>query len=311
MKKLLTFLIILFSITSNVVWSADFNKGWDAYHRGDYATALLEWRPLAEQGDRGAQYNLGQMYRKGEGVPQNYKSAVKWYKLAANQGSNDAQWNLGVMYSDGMGVEKNHILGYMYAVVSGSNADGEWAKSNMTQDELSTAKKLVKDCKSANNRCETVVNNLVKEADAKKEGYESFAAMQADIKKKAAERKRVADAKKAAERKSSFPYKARITCSDDMYTCAPFTDTFIKLKINNRTKIYDFDDLFNKYRLPGCGDPVCVIDLPESFALTVYRHGLGIPGLGKITVRILDNNNNILFEDQTASDYGVISVYNN
>ena len=114
-----------------------------------------------------------------------------------------------------------------------------------------------------------------------------------------------------AEHKSSFPYKARITCSDDMWTCAPFTDTFIELTINNRTQIYDTDDLFNKYRLPGCGDPVCVIDLPESFALTVYRHGLGIPGLGKITVRILDNHNNILFEDQTASDYGVISVYNN
>jgi len=186
MKKLLTFLIILFSITSNVVWSADYNKGWDAYNRGDYATALLEWRPLAEQGDEDAQYNLGIMYYNGRGVPQNYKSAVKWYKLAANQGSNDAQWNLGVMYSDGTGVEKNYILGYMYAVVSGSNADGEWAKSNMTQDELSTAKKLVKDCKSANNRCETVVNNLVKEEDAKEE----------ELKKKAAERKRVAEENK-------------------------------------------------------------------------------------------------------------------
>ena len=38
-KLLLTFLIILFTLTSNVVWSADYNKGWDAYDSGDYAIA--------------------------------------------------------------------------------------------------------------------------------------------------------------------------------------------------------------------------------------------------------------------------------
>ncbi len=30
---------------------AGFDEGWAAYNRGDYATALREWRPLAEQGD--------------------------------------------------------------------------------------------------------------------------------------------------------------------------------------------------------------------------------------------------------------------
>jgi hypothetical protein len=37
---------------------ADFHKGLDAYNRGDYATALREWKPLAEQGDAYAQVNL-------------------------------------------------------------------------------------------------------------------------------------------------------------------------------------------------------------------------------------------------------------
>jgi len=45
----------------------------------------------AEQGDADAQYNLGWMYVKGEGVPQNYKTAVKWYTLAAEQGLASAQ----------------------------------------------------------------------------------------------------------------------------------------------------------------------------------------------------------------------------
>ena len=37
---------------------ADFAKGLDAAQKGDYATALKEWQPLAEQGDSSAQYSL-------------------------------------------------------------------------------------------------------------------------------------------------------------------------------------------------------------------------------------------------------------
>jgi TPR repeat protein len=44
-----------------VSWSADFQKGLTAYDSGDYATALREWTPLAEQGYADAQYNLGVM----------------------------------------------------------------------------------------------------------------------------------------------------------------------------------------------------------------------------------------------------------
>jgi TPR repeat protein len=67
MKHLSVILLLLFSTTC---WSADFQKGRDAYKRGDYATALKEWTPLAEQGDAEAQFNLGSMYEKGRGVPQ-------------------------------------------------------------------------------------------------------------------------------------------------------------------------------------------------------------------------------------------------
>ena len=43
---------------------AGFDEGLAAAKRGDYATALREWRPLAKQGDADAQYNLGVMYDK-------------------------------------------------------------------------------------------------------------------------------------------------------------------------------------------------------------------------------------------------------
>ncbi len=49
---------------------AGLKEGFAAYHRGDYATAIREWRPLAKQGVADAQYNLGIMYDHGEGVPQ-------------------------------------------------------------------------------------------------------------------------------------------------------------------------------------------------------------------------------------------------
>ncbi len=86
--------------------------GWDegvaAYNRGDYATALREWRPLAKQGDAGAQIFLGFMYRKGRGVPQDYAEAVKWYRKAAEQGHARAQSNLGFMYEHGLGVTQDY-----------------------------------------------------------------------------------------------------------------------------------------------------------------------------------------------------------
>ncbi len=77
-------------VTAFLAWSgyawADFKAGAEAYFRGDYEAALKELRPLAQEGDATSQFNLGVMYHKGYGVPQDYKEAVRWYRLAAEQG---------------------------------------------------------------------------------------------------------------------------------------------------------------------------------------------------------------------------------
>jgi len=65
---------------------ADFKAGKEAYLRGDYATALKEWRPLAEQGDALAQSLLGVMYAEGLGVPQDFVQAHMWFNLAGAGG---------------------------------------------------------------------------------------------------------------------------------------------------------------------------------------------------------------------------------
>ena len=104
MKTLLAILLLIPSLS----WGADFQKGLTAYNQGDYATAIKEWTPLAEQGNASAQSNLGIMYSKGVGVVQNYKTALEWYTLAAKQGDADAQHNLGVLYNNGDGVVQNY-----------------------------------------------------------------------------------------------------------------------------------------------------------------------------------------------------------
>jgi TPR repeat protein len=87
---------------------ANFSKGWKAYNRGDYPTAIKLWTALAERGYTNAQNNLGMMYAKGEGVIQDYKAAVKWYTKAADQGNDNAQNTLGVMYAKGVGVIQDY-----------------------------------------------------------------------------------------------------------------------------------------------------------------------------------------------------------
>jgi uncharacterized protein len=71
--------------------------GVDAYNRGDYAGALQAWRPAAEKGDADAQYNVGQIYKLGRGVPVDMVEAEKWYRLAALQGHDLGEANYGMM----------------------------------------------------------------------------------------------------------------------------------------------------------------------------------------------------------------------
>ena len=66
-------------------------------------------REKAEQGDAWSQHNLGDMYRKGEGVPQDDVEAAKWYRKAAEQGHALAQYYLGEMYDDGRGVPQDDV----------------------------------------------------------------------------------------------------------------------------------------------------------------------------------------------------------
>jgi len=81
--------------------AADVKSGVDRWMRGDYAGAVAEWRPLADRGDADAQFNLGQAYKLGRGVPANAATARAWYEKAAKQGHEQAQVNVGLLLYNG------------------------------------------------------------------------------------------------------------------------------------------------------------------------------------------------------------------
>jgi TPR repeat protein len=65
-------------------------------------------QPLAYVGDADAQFYLGLMHANGEGVPQNYAEAVKWFRSAADRGVSAAQYNLGILYARGQGLRQDY-----------------------------------------------------------------------------------------------------------------------------------------------------------------------------------------------------------
>ena len=82
----------------------------DAFNKGDFVTAFKEWKPIAEEGNASAQFNLGFMYSNGWGVTQDAKEAVYWYKLAAEQKHASAQNNLANSYFYGEGTIQNLFM---------------------------------------------------------------------------------------------------------------------------------------------------------------------------------------------------------
>lgn len=77
--------------------------------QASYATALNVWLPRAKDGDKDAQFYVGQIFEKGLGTTPDYASAGEWYRKAADQGVSAAQIALGYFYEEGLGVEKNEV----------------------------------------------------------------------------------------------------------------------------------------------------------------------------------------------------------
>jgi TPR repeat protein len=114
--------VLSFACLATPTWS-DYKAGEDAYNRGDYATALREWQPLAEQGVPSAQFRLGLLYENGNGVPRDFAKARLWYEKAAVQGEAKAQFYLGIQSAFGEGGPLDLVQAYMWYSLAAGNGN--------------------------------------------------------------------------------------------------------------------------------------------------------------------------------------------
>ena len=80
-----------------------FEEGVALYDLGEFSEALTVWMPLAMEGDARAQFQLGHLYRKGEGTEVNDVLAFDWTLRAAEQGDAAAAYFLARAYEEGSG----------------------------------------------------------------------------------------------------------------------------------------------------------------------------------------------------------------
>ncbi|KAG0372615.1 hypothetical protein BGX24_012807 [Mortierella sp. AD032] len=74
----------------------------------DFEAARYWFLKAANQGDASAQCSVGDLYRLGLGVEFNHSTALRWYQKAADQGDASGQCNMGIMYEYGLAVEMDY-----------------------------------------------------------------------------------------------------------------------------------------------------------------------------------------------------------
>ena len=93
------------------------------------------------------------MYDKGQGVPQDYKEAVKWYRLSAEQGKAKAQYNLGLMYVKGEGVPQDYVSAHMWWNLAGANGNKDAVtnrniiEKRMSKQQIEKAQEMARNWK--------------------------------------------------------------------------------------------------------------------------------------------------------------------
>ncbi len=115
-----------------------------AFAEDDPALLFKKYLPLAEKEDILAQFDLGFMNDIGEGVPQDYTEAARWYRKAAEQGYSLAQFCLALMYDKGKGVPKDYIESYAWYNISAVQGSENATKSRDTVAKELSPEQLAK-----------------------------------------------------------------------------------------------------------------------------------------------------------------------
>lgn len=143
-------------LSVGTVWAGPLEDATAANKRGDYATAKKTFQSLAAQGNAEAQNNLGELYAKGQGVPQDYSQARQWYEKAAAKGHALAQNNIAELYYAGLGVPQDYVRAYLWVSLAAVHMKGDEQKQaeenredvarRMTPEQIAEAKRLTQQC---------------------------------------------------------------------------------------------------------------------------------------------------------------------
>jgi TPR repeat protein len=82
---------------STSAYGQDCKAGQAAHAAGNYAKATAILQPLVAKGDACAQYQLGEMYMQGKGVPEDKAKALELFKKSAAQGNEKAKLMTGFL----------------------------------------------------------------------------------------------------------------------------------------------------------------------------------------------------------------------
>ena len=120
--------VLISLVAMPVAFASDLKAGDTAYKKGDFKTALHHWQPLAEQGNKDAQFAIGTLYNDGQGIAKDYKKSLYWYTKSAQQGHQNAQAMLSMMHFQGKGVSEDHTLAYMWGHIASHNGSKQGQK---------------------------------------------------------------------------------------------------------------------------------------------------------------------------------------
>lgn len=104
---------------------AQFTLGQMYFAGNAHAEAVAWYHKAAEQGHVEAQHELGRMYHDGRGVPQDFAEAIAWYHKAAEQGQPQALWHLGDMHEKGRGVPRDSVEAHRWYNLAASRLTGD------------------------------------------------------------------------------------------------------------------------------------------------------------------------------------------
>lgn len=143
LKHLIT--AVFFGFISLGVLADDVDEGLAAYQQQDYQAAFTAWSNAALKGDADAEYNLGQLYRLGQGVQINYLTAQSYYIKAAENNHPLAELQLGTMYYSGkLGPEQEEDAFYwLEQAAQHNNAQAQWMVGIMSYNGQGTSKNSI------------------------------------------------------------------------------------------------------------------------------------------------------------------------